>query len=297
MPNQSDVRRSITTRITEALKKGTIPWRRPWSAGIDGPRLPTNLTTLKPYSGINVPILWMAAEERGFDVNFWASYKQWQSVGSSVKKGEKATQIVFFKPIKRTVEQADGSERLESFPLLRTFPVFNIHQVEGRIAERFLAPTAKPIFQSADRAEFDRMVEATEADIRFGGSRAVYHRLPADYIQVPHEGHFESFPAFAETLSHELSHWTEHRMGWSGSYALGELRAEMAAIFVTAALGIADSGDLRNHVAYLQSWLAALENDSQFLFRAAAAASRSADYILSFSRQVEVETEVIAEVA
>jgi antirestriction protein ArdC len=235
----------------------------------------------------------MAAQERGYDVNLWASYKQWQSVGSSVKKGERATQIVFFKAIKKTVEQADGTERLESFPLLRSFPVFNIHQVEGAIAERFLTPTAKPIFQSADRADFDRMVAATEADIRYGGSRAVYHRLPADYIQVPHEGHFESFPAYAETLSHELAHWSEHRMEWTGSYALGELRAEMAAIFVTAALGIADSGDLRNHIAYLQSWLEALENDSQFLFRAATAASKSADFILSFSRQIEAQAEPV----
>lgn len=99
--------------------------------------------------------------------------------------------------------------------------------------------------------------------------------------------------AYAETLSHELSHWTEHRMGWSGSYALGELRAEMAAIFVTAALGIPGSNDLTNHVAYLQSWLEALENDPQFLFKAAAAASKSADFILSFSRQIEAQAEAV----
>jgi antirestriction protein ArdC len=237
----------------------------------------------------------MAAQESGYEVDYWATFQQWKSVGAHVKKGEKSTQIVFYKPIKKTVEQADGTERLESFPLLRTFPVFSIHQVEGAIAERFLARPAKPIFQSADRADFDRMVEATGADVRHGGSRAVYYRLPADYIQVPHEGHFESFPAYAETLSHELSHWTEHRMGWSGSYALGELRAEMAAIFVTAALGIPESNDLTNHVAYLQSWLEALENDPQFLFRAAAAASKSADYLLSFVRPVEAQDEAVAE--
>ncbi len=86
-------------------------------------------------------------------------------------------------------------------------------------------------------------------------------------------------------------------MGWSGSYALGELRAEMAAIFVTAALGIPESNDLTNHVAYLQSWFEALENDPKFLFRAAAAASKSADFILSFSRPVETQAEAIAAVA
>jgi antirestriction protein ArdC len=127
--------------------------------------------------------------------------------------------------------------------------------------------------------------------------RPPYNRLPADYIQVPQEGHFESFPAFAETVAHELSHWSEHRMGWTGNYAQGELRAEMAAVFLTAALNIPDSGDLTNHVAYLQSWLSALENDPKFLFRAAAAASKSADFILSFSRGVEAEGELAVEAA
>ena len=98
-------------------------------------------------------------------------------------------------------------------------------------------------------------------------------------------------------MFHELSHWSEHRLGWEGSYALGELRAELAAVFTMAALNIPDSGDLTNHAAYLGSWLEALENDPKFLFRAAAAASKSADYILSFSRPVAVEAEPAAEAA
>jgi antirestriction protein ArdC len=54
-----------------------------------------------------------------------------------------------------------------------------------------------------------------------------------------------------------------------------------------AALNIPDSHNLTNHTAYLGNWLEALENDPKFLFRAAAAASKSADFILSFSRPKE----------
>jgi len=168
--------------------------------------------------------------------------------------------------------------------------VFNISQVSGAVVEPFLErPAAGPAFVHEQREEFDRVVAASGADIRFNGSKAAYHRLPADFIQMPHEDRFESFPAFAETLAHELSHWSEHRLNWTGSYAEGELRAEMAAVFTVAALNIPDSNNLENHAAYVGSWLEALQNDHKFLFRAAAAASKSADYILSFSRPKEEE--------
>ena len=299
MQSQNEIRQSITSRIVESLKNGKIPWRKPWS-GVDGPRTPTNFVTRRRYSGINIPLLWLAGQDRAYDLDYWATFQQWKSVGASVKKGEKATQIVFFKPVKRTVKDEDGDERVESFPLLRTFSVFSIHQVSGAVVEPFLNRPAVPPFVHEQREEFQRVVAATQADIRFGGSKAVYFRLPGDYIQIPEEGYFRTFPAFSETLAHELSHWSEHRMGWTGSYAEGELRAELAAIFLVASLNIPESNDLTNHVAYLQSWLAALENDPKFLFRAAAAASKSADFILSFSKSqdaVESDSEIDATAA
>ncbi len=295
MLSQSEIRQNITNKIIESLKQGRIPWRKPWS-GFAGPRTPTNFFTKRHYSGINIPILWLAGQEKGYGVDYWASFQQWKSAGACVKKGEKATQIVFFKPMRKTVKDENGDEKLESFPLLRTFSVFNIAQVSGAVVEPFLDQPAGQVFVDEHRENFDLLVSATGADIRFGGSEALYYRLPCDYIQVPHEGWFRSFPAFAETLAHELSHWSEHRLNWTGSYAEGELRAEMAAVFIVAALNIPESESLENHAAYLGSWLEALENDHKFLFRTAAAASKSADYLLSFSRSqdvVEAEPETV----
>ena len=286
MQGQTEIRQSITNKIIDALKNGTIPWRKPWT-GAEGPRTPTNFLTKRRYSGINIPILWLQGQEKGYDVDFWATFNQWKSAGASVKKGEKATQVVFFKPIKRTVTDANGDEKLESFPLLRTFSVFNVAQVSGAVVEPYLDRPARTGVVREQREEFDRVVAATGAEIRFAGSKAAYYRLPADFIQMPHEDRFESFPSFAETLAHELSHWSEHRLNWTGSYAEGELRAEMAAVFTMAALDIPDSNNLENHAAYVGSWLEALQNDHKFLFRAAAAASKSTDFILSFSRPQE----------
>jgi antirestriction protein ArdC len=292
--SQTEIRTDITNKIIESLKKGKIPWRKTWS-GMAGPRTPHNFTTKRAYSGINIPILWLAGSEHGFNVDYWATFNQWKSAGASVKKGEKATQIVFFKPIKKTVKDEFGNDKIESFPLLRTFPVFNIHQVQGKIVEPFLDRPAGPAFEHSNRVEFDQMVGATGAEVRYGGAKAVYYPLPGDFIKMPNESDFENFPAFAETLAHELSHWSEHRLNWTGSYAEGELRAEMAAVFTMAASNIPDSNNLENHAAYLGAWLEALQNDHKFLFRAAAAASKSADFLLSFSNANQTN-EQIAEI-
>ena len=268
------------------MKKGKIPWRKPWS-GIDGPRTPTNFVTKRRYSGINIPILWAASQERGYDVDFYATFNQWKNIGASIKKGERAIHVVLFKPVKKIVKDEDGTERTEQFPILRVFPVFSIHSVRGDAIESLLNRPAGPAFVHEQRDEFERVVAATHAEVRFAGSKAAYYRSPADYIPMPDEGRFESFPAYAETLADEIGHWSESRLNWTGSYAEGELRSEMTAIFTTAALNIAESNCLENHSAYLGSWLEALANDHKFLFRDAAAASKATDFILSFSRPKE----------
>lgn len=293
MLSQTEIRENITNTIIESLKKGKIPWRKPWS-GIDGPRTPTNFVTKRRYSGINIPILWAASQERGYDVDYFATFNQWKSVGASVKKGAKAIHVVLFKPVKKIVKDEDGTERTEQFPILRVFPVFSIHSVQGGGVEKLLDQPAGPAFEHEQREEFLRVVAATNAEVRYGGgSKAAYYR-DADYIQMPEEGRFESFPAFAETLAHELGHWSESRLNWTGSYAEGELRAEMSAVFTVSALNIQDSNDLTNHSAYIGSWLEALQNDPKYIFRAAAAASKAADFLLSFSRPKE-ESDVEAE--
>ena len=81
-------------------------------------------------------------------------------------------------------------------------------------------------------------------------------------------------------------------MGWSGNYAEGELRAEVGACFLANALGLPNSDDLTNHESYIGHWLQALESDPKYIFRASAAASKAADFILAYSRPKAAEEEV-----
>jgi antirestriction protein ArdC len=289
MPTQNDIRSQITNQIIEALEEGVIPWRKPWTA-IGGSAFPTNISTKRAYRGVNVLLLQLAEMKHRYPFGLWASYKQWQALGGQVRRGEKGTQIVFFKPVTRTRTDDNGQEVEESFPLLRTFHVFNVAQVDGEIADQYRNTIpVEAVFDDVDQEGFFRAIEATKADIRYGGDEAVYFRPPHDHIQLPHAEQFSSFPSFAETLLHELVHWSEWRLAWDGNYAEGELRAEIGSVFLSQALDIPHSSDLTNHVAYIQSWLKALRNDPSFIIRASSAASKAADFILSYSRQSEEE--------
>jgi antirestriction protein ArdC len=121
-------------------------------------------------------------------------------------------------------------------------------------------------------------------------------------VQTPLEEQFSDFSSFAETVGHELLHWSEHRVGWEENHAFSELRAEIGACFFSEATGVPVSSDLTNHAKYLESWLQALSQDDRYLFRAASGASRGVDFLLSFSRpqeesDVESEAEAVPPMA
>ena len=148
---------------------------------------------------------------------------------------------------------------------------------------------AQPKEDTGERYEHaDAVIEATGADIRYGGNEAFY-RSGDDFIQVPFRHQFESAEAFYETSFHELCHWTEKRVGFDRSqaentYALGELVAEIGSCFLMGELGLPTTSNLTNHAAYLESWLKGMNGDPKFIFRAAAQASKAVEFVLSFSR-------------
>jgi antirestriction protein ArdC len=281
--NQLDIRKSITDKIIDSLSKGRIPWRKPWS-GIASPSIPTNFATERRYSGINILILWAESQERGYDVDFYATFNQWKAKGATIKKGEKAINVVLYKKYEKTVQDEKGDESQEQFSILKSFPVFSIHQVEGAGVEKLLNQPAKQELQHVQKESFEHFVNSIGADIRFGGSRAFY-RPSKDFIQMPPEQTFESFPSYADTLAHELAHWSESRLQWEGNYAEGEIRAEISAAFTIAALGIHCDATSQNTKAYIQNWLSELQNDPKFIFKAASAASKATDFLLDFKKE------------
>jgi antirestriction protein ArdC len=295
MATQTEIRQDITSKIVEALKAGTPPWRQPWR-GDGNTGSPTNAMTGRGYRGVNILLLELATLNRSFRSKWWGSYRQWHRCGGQVRRGEHGTRIVFWKPVVRISDQ-DGEENQKAFPVLRTWTVFNAEQVKGDAAERLCSSDKAPS-NFVDYNAAEEVIAATGAGIRHGAGQA-YYDPKDDCIHLPTKGLFCGPHGYYATALHELAHWTGHesrlarldknaRFG-DRAYAFEELVAEMAGCFLANEIRIPQSDDLSNHQAYLSNWLQVLENDSKAIFAAATQASAAADFVLAFSRNAEAE--------
>ena len=295
MSTQEQIRDQITQQIIEALEKGnTVPWRQPW-LGTKNTGRSANVVSSKPYRGINPMLLALHQYRHGFRSKWYGTFKQWQNMGGRIMRrpndippGEWGCGIIYYCPVTKTItDPTTGEQTEERYPLLKTYSVFSIDQVEGDHLDHLRATDDGPVNTDfIDYEPAEQAIKATEAVIKYQGDRAFYHR-GGDFIQMPPKGKFPKESDFYATSFHELAHWSEKRTEWTGNYAEGELRAEISAAFMLSELGVPQSSDLSNHQSYVKNWLQALRNDNKYIFRASTAANKAADFVLSFSRQPE----------
>ncbi len=286
-----DAYEEITDRIIAALERGTVPWRTPWRA-----RGHRNARTNRPYRGINILVLQMAALERGWNDPRWLTYRQARAAGGHVRRGQHGTRVVLWKWIEKK-DSADP-ERPEHYPLLRLFTVFNLAQCEGVRLPR-AEPEAEDCFDPIERAE---AVVAGYAD----GPRihedadSAYYVPDRDEVHLPPRDAFGDAHGYYATLFHELAHSTGHpsrldRESYrtaapfgSERYSQEELVAEFAAAFLGNEAGI-DPSRIEHSASYIASWLKALEDDRRLAVVAAAQAQHAADHVLGRIADIPVE--------
>jgi antirestriction protein ArdC len=290
LPLRSDVYTRVTDRIIEDLARGVRPWVKPWSTGQAGTQIALPLRSNgTPYRGINVLLLWGAAQDRGFTASRWMTYRQAQELGGQVRKGEAGSLVVFANRVTKTETDDKGEDVEREIPVMKGYTVFNVEQIDGlpeqyRSQPRPALPVGAPVPQPHAQAE--AFFAATGAVFRHGGGRAFY--APAhDVIQLPPVAAFRDAQAYAGVKAHELVHWTGHpsrnarefgkRFG-DQAYAFEELVAELGAAFLCALLGV--TPEVReDHAAYLSHWLQVLKQDKRAIFTAATHAQRAMDYL------------------
>lgn len=130
--NRASIYETITNKIIAAIESGPGEPIMPWQRSGARPVLPVNAVTGKPYRGVNILSLWVTALERGYASGVWATLKQWNAKGASVRKGERASPIVFYREIDKTGETAaESDDASETYFMARGYWVFGAEQVEG----------------------------------------------------------------------------------------------------------------------------------------------------------------------
>ena len=302
MSQRIDVHQAITDRIIQAIEQGAGEFKLPWHRPAGSITRPTNIQSKKAYRGINVVTLWVEAQLKGYATPVWGTYKQMSEAGCQVRKGEKASLIVFYKQIEFERDAADGARKpapvktgnataevdaIGTAWLARGYHVFNAEQCDG------FEPVERPpmvVIERNDRVE--AFMQATGIEVRTGG-HAAYYRPSEDYIQMPDAGLFtgsdtsSATEALYSTLLHEATHATGHRSRLDRDFSQRrnreevckeELLAELGAAFLCADLHV--TPHLRDdHAQYLQHWLDLMRGDKKAIFTAAAAANRAVEYL------------------
>ncbi len=271
------IAQEVTDRILDQLKAGVCPWKQPWTGGAGSSLMPVNHVTDRAYSGVNVLLLWIRAQDAGYSTNRWVTYKQAHQAGGNIRKGEKGVRVVFVSTFER--ETQDGPERV---PFLKSFTVFNVAQCEG------LSLTADevrtPVNENLRDEDAEGFIRTTGAVIRHGEGRAYYRQL-TDSIMIPDFETFTSASTYYATVFHELGHWTgaparlDRQFGkrfGDDAYAAEELVAELTSAFCCAELGMQNTGA---DAAYIAHWVKFLTDHSTAILTAASKASRALEYL------------------
>lgn len=281
---------SVTQRIIDELKEGAPPWSKPWKDGTVGlTTVPSNATSGRMYSGINTLILYMQAKDQGYPTHGWATFQQANQIGANVRKGEKATQVVF---VKRTVKEEEGQEPKKS-TVMKTYSVFNLAQLDN-VPPQYSEPPP-PIDEEASHEASLQLMKDCGMKVIHGGNKAAYYPT-RDEICMPPFGSFKSETDYWGTLWHEGVHWTgskkrlDRQFGkrfGDKAYSFEELVAELGSAFTCARLGI--PAGFRS-ASYIDHWLKILGDDNRAIFTAASYASHAANYIAEQSHAVQDHT-------
>lgn len=284
----------VTNRILSELEKGKIPWHKPWKRVNKGGEIilggAYNHVTGHRYSLLNQLLL--------MHDDAYLTFKQVQSLGGKVNKGAQSEIVVFWKMLHKEEENASGEKEEKLIPMLRYYNVFwigdtNIERKE-KPEEKIIIPDNLSNHEQNDMAE--KLIEdyVSREGITLVNqyeSDEAYYMPSLDLVNVPMMEQFYCVEEYYGTMFHELTHSTGkagrlNRLGdkrvkfGDSDYSKEELVAELGSSTLVNFCGMETEKSFRNNVAYIQSWIRALQNDKRLIVSASSKAEKAVAYIL-----------------
>ena len=306
-------KKTVETIISMMESKGLM-WTREWGNAFGDGSMPRNGVSGRWYAGGNALHLWARAMSAGYKDPRWFTFKQAKELGYFPEKGSHGALVEYYKRFKG-MKDKDGNwtkneeEAETTFSYMRLVGVFYVFNAEQLFDEN---GEPKPKEERAEETVdldarlcevADNLIATSRCPVfEVKGEMRAFYRPGSDEVHVPSRTQFSSMEGFVSTLAHEMTHSTGRPLGrkleshfGSDDYAFEELIAELGSTFCCCELGVHRTAELegdenfKNHAAYLKSWLQNFRSDTDYLFKAASAASKAASYIMGRYNGEEAE--------
>ena len=196
--NNNQIYAAITEKIIANLETAGS-WKKLW-------QIPSPVSLNGHYyRGINRLIL----SSDPFKSRVYGTFQQIRANGGKVRKGEKATVVVFWK---MSVNKDEATQETKRMFLLRYFHVFNTDQAdfdEQGLAKIDQLQSIVEVKHNESHVDAEEIIMGyqNKPDIHFSDKddRAYYSPV-ADMISVPQMKYFANASEFFRTLYHELGH-------------------------------------------------------------------------------------------
>ena len=301
--SNQEVVSTVVASILEAMEKGIIPWKKPWTG--EGGFLPTSGATGRVYRGLNLLSLLAASMVRDYKGTRWYTKNAISKLGGYVNKGEDDKDpgvIITFVSTKKydkeeqvQVPDPDNPDKTKTetrtvtkkFAKMGLDIVYNEDEIQGVELPK-LVRKDPPAISEVENIVLDSYTD--KPPIQYVAQDSAYWSPSEDVIRLPLRAQFNSTEEHLDTLFHELTHSTGHqnrldRKDLLENYgthkdvrAREELIAEIGSAILAQMMNVDTSID--NVAAYVQSWATWLKGDPNALHEAASLASKAVEHIL-----------------
>ena len=294
--NNTQIYAAITEKIIANLETAGS-WKKLW-------QIPSPVSLNGHYyRGINRLIL----SSDPFKSRVYGTFQQIRANGGQVRKGEKATVVVFWK---MSVSKDEATQETKKMFLLRYFHIFNTEQAD--FDQQGLDKIAQ-LQNLVEERHTESHVDAEQIitgyrnkpDIHFSDKDdRAYYAPVADMISIPKMKYFANPSEFFRTLYHEAAHSSGHpkrlnRFDCTSNhfgdepYSKEELIAELCSSYLAEIAHL--ELNIRNSAAYISGWASKLRDNQKWILWAASRAEKAADYILGITSEEQVSADTTEE--
>lgn len=296
-----EFRKSVADMFVKGLSEEGLNWKQGWATTGEL----RNAVSNRHYRGLNEFYLKLVSMVHGYKDPRWMTFNQIRDEGYHLEKGSKGAKVEYWFPfdtIKKKGVSFEEKERLinegerknEDFSLVaKYYTVFNGDNISG------LPEIELPKNEIEPNRVLEQISKGMNVEIYNDGEERAFYRPSTDDIHLPLPEVFSSDNEYNAVAFHELGHATGHEsrlnrdqsgVFGTSAYAKEELVAEITSAFMAETTGISlEDMNMENHKAYVNGWIASIEDDPEYLMKAISQAHDAADYMQQFVSEKEIE--------